>query len=192
MTRAELGADDDTVLAVYVGALEPPKDPVTPALAAIHLAALGVPIRLALVGDGSLRGPIESMLHQRGGGAIYLAGSRGDVRALLGAADIFVLATQREGLPFSILEAMALGLPCVVSDVPGCVEAIGADGLLVRDGSVAGFSDALWRLALDVDLRHALGTRARARSEMHFSADTMREETAAVYEEALETRRHGA
>ena len=88
-----------------------------------------------------------------------------DVPSHLRAADLFVLPSKREGLPVALLEAMACGLPCVASRLPGSTEAIiddGVNGVLTAPGDVAGLTDAIARLLCDESLRHRLGAAARA------------------------------
>jgi glycosyltransferase involved in cell wall biosynthesis len=187
-TRRALGVQDDTVLFIHVGSLAPPKDPLAPADAILALAREGLPVRLAIVGDGPLRGELERRSAQ-GGGALALLGHRDDIGHLLEASDVFTLSSSREGLPFALLEAMARGMPAVVSDVPGCREAIGSAGIVARTGDSASFAAAFRQLALDQALRGELALRARSRCAAEFSAGNMRDSTLAIYEWARRTRR---
>lgn len=93
-------------------------------------------------------------------------GHRDDVHRLLRAADIFTLPSYREGLPRSIIEALATGLPVVATDIPGCRELIdGSVGLLVPPGDPEQLRRALTTLANDADVRAGMSERARARAE---------------------------
>ena len=82
---------------------------------------------------------------------------------LLMEAQIFVLSTNFEAMPISILEAMRAGLPVVATDVGGIAESVRHEqtGLLVRRGDVAGLRDALARLIAGPALRVALGSAGR-------------------------------
>ena len=116
-----------------------------------------------------------------------------DVGRLLAAADVFVLTSQREGLSFSLLEAMAHGVPPVVTALHENVEAIGEAGVTIRadDDSL---SSALRRLAENPSERAQLGKRAFRRVSELFRASEMRARTRALYDDVLaEPRRpdHG-
>jgi glycosyltransferase involved in cell wall biosynthesis len=115
--RQRLGIPDDAPVAVTVANLKPQKDPL------FHVDVLAAwrqrraDARLVFAGDGPLRG--EVLAHARAVGvadALHLVGFVDDVRPLLAAADVFLLASAWEGLPRSVLEATAAGLPCVVRD----------------------------------------------------------------------------
>jgi glycosyltransferase involved in cell wall biosynthesis len=111
-------------------------------------------------------------------------GQRQDVPRLLGAADFFVLMSEREGFSFAILEAMAHGLPALVADVPENVEAVGDSGLAVPYGDERAIAAAFQQLG-DPEVRAELGARARGRVLDLFSAEEMVARTRAVYDEVL-------
>ena len=101
------------------------------------MKAAGHDIRLALIGDGPLRGAVETAVRESAEpDAVWLAGSRDDVAALLRAMDIFVLGSQREGISNTVLEAMASGLPVVATATGGNFELVerGVTGELVPPG----------------------------------------------------------
>jgi glycosyltransferase involved in cell wall biosynthesis len=93
----------------------------------------------------------------------------------LARARIFVLPSYAEGLPISLLEAMAAGLPVVVTPVGGIPTVIrdGEEGLLVQPGDVAGLASALNRLLEDAGLRQRLGNAARARCTERFGIENV-------------------
>ena len=101
-------------------------------------------------------------------GRVRLVGERRDVPQLLAAADVFVLPSTSEGLPVSVLEAMAAGLPVVASRVGGVPEQVsdGKTGLLVEPGDPNELAAALHRLTVDPSLRRRLGSAGRARAEL--------------------------
>jgi glycosyltransferase involved in cell wall biosynthesis len=125
--RAALGVGTGETLLLCVARFTPQKDHATLLDAFARLRERGHPLSLALVGDGPERGRCEAQVEAAGTeGAIFL-GARDDVPDLLAAADALVLASQFEGLPLVVLEAMAAGTPVVASRIGGMVEALGSD-----------------------------------------------------------------
>src|ERR1700735_1448722 len=102
-------------------------------------------------------------------------------------AQIFVLSTNFEALPISILEAMRAGLPVVATNVGGIAESVLHEetGLLVRRGDVASMRDALARLIAAPALRVAMGTAGRRLWSAQFTASTMTARTVEAYKLAL-------
>ena len=186
--RTALGASDDTVLALWVGTLDKPKQPHVAVRAVIAGARRGVPVHLAIVGAGPLREEAE-LAAAEDGAAISFLGHRDDVRPLLAAADVFVLSSLREGLPFSLLEAMAMGLPAVVAAGGGMEDVVGEAGIALRPGDESGLTNALTTLAMDPELRARLGRTARDRAADEFGVAQMRARTREVYERVLRDRK---
>ena len=187
-TRTALGIGDETVLALWVGTLDKPKQPHVAVRAVIAGARRGVPIHLAIVGAGPLRQEAELAAAENTSVVSFL-GHRDDVRPLLAAADVFVLSSLREGLPFSLLEAMAMGLPSVVAAGGGMEDVVGGAGIAVRPGDESGLTDALTTLATEPVLRARLGRTARARAADEFAVAQMRARTHEVYERVLQERK---
>ncbi len=185
--RADLGIRNGEVVVVAVGALDTPKDPLTPARAAIAAAARGIPIVLLFVGEGNLRPQVEEAVRGEEK-VVRVLGHRNDVRRVLAAADLFALSSHREGLPYVLLEAMAVGLPAIVSDYAGATDVVGDAGIVVRRGDLDAFAQALERVATDASERLLLGERARARIARLFSLDEMIARTREIYDSALEER----
>jgi glycosyltransferase involved in cell wall biosynthesis len=130
-------------------------------------------------------------LAERGlGERVRLAGSRHDIPAVFGAADLLLSTSDSEGLPNVVLEAMAAALPIVATDVGGTREALGETGRLCPAGDVDGLADALLALLGDRAAREDLGRRAQERVEREFPMERMIRETEATYSECLERRRH--
>lgn len=175
--RSALGLAEHDVAVLYLGQLEPRKDPIT-AVAAAESA--GEPVVLLVAGEGPLRADVEA----HAGPAVRVLGHRDDAPALLAAADMFVMPSEREGLSYAVLEAMAAGLAMVVSDGPGNPEAVGEAGVVTPFGDAGKLAAALTRLAADPAERARLGAAARARVLELFTAERMVQETAAVYEAA--------
>jgi len=116
------------------------------------------------------------------------------VPALLASAQAFALASDHEGFPLSVLEAMRAGLPVVASDLPGIREQLddGACGLLVAGHDEQAWAAALTRLAGDASRRETLGRAARTRWAREFGLGPMAEATWTIYRQALAGRPGGA
>ena len=164
--RTQLGVAPDRPVVIAVSRLVRHKG--YPELAR---AMQGVPdTELWVVGErlASDRGPnMEDVLREAGlGERLRMLGYREDIAALMAAADIFVLPSQFEGLPMSVIEAMLCGLPVVASDIRGPQEQVveGETGLLVPMGDAGALRDAIARLAADPDLRRRMGEAGRDRA----------------------------
>jgi GalNAc-alpha-(1->4)-GalNAc-alpha-(1->3)-diNAcBac-PP-undecaprenol alpha-1,4-N-acetyl-D-galactosaminyltransferase len=129
--------------------------------------------RLALVGDGPLAGALKEQARMIGvDNSIDWVGHVSDPFPLLRGAEFFVMTSRFEGAPNALLEAMACGLPAVVSDAsPGPCELIGTDespaGLIVPVEDASATADAIIRLARDETLRQRFGLAARERVRTH-------------------------
>jgi sugar transferase (PEP-CTERM/EpsH1 system associated) len=175
-----------------VGRLEPVKNTLHLIEAFIALAdrapALKPRLRLAVVGDGSLRGPILERLAASGlQSQVWLPGARDDIPQVLRALDVFVLPSLNEGISNTILEAMASGLPVVATRVGGNPELVEADksGFLPAGNDVGELAEALLRYADSTELRVLHGRRGRARVESHFSLAAMASAYLRTYDETL-------
>jgi glycosyltransferase involved in cell wall biosynthesis len=168
-----------------VGRLQAPKDPLTLVRA---LAELARPGEAVIAGDGPDRPAVESEVRRLGlESVVRLAGERNDVEELLAAADLFVLSSRSEGLPLSILEAMAAGLPVVASSVGGVPELVveGETGLLVPPGDPHALAAAIERLLDDSALRRRLGAAGRTRVSEHFDLASARRAHLDLYRTVL-------
>jgi glycosyltransferase involved in cell wall biosynthesis len=170
-SRPRARPDDDPPVIVSVGRLQAPKDPLTLVRAIGQLRDDRV--RAIVVGGGPDRPAVERELARLGLTTVDLVGQRADVADLLAEAQVFVLATRSEGLPFSVLEAMAAGLPVVASRVGGVPELVveGETGFLVPPADPSALAGALDGLLADPDLRERLGAAGRARVEGRFRLD---------------------
>jgi glycosyltransferase involved in cell wall biosynthesis len=131
-------------------------------------------------GDGDQRKELEQEIARRElGKRVHLLGHRWDVADWYDAADIFVLSSHLEGMPLSIMEAMAKGLPVIASAVSGIPEELGDTGHLLPDPGAAPDKTAaelgrvLAKWALDSELRVRVGERARERAQTLFREELM-------------------
>ena len=176
-------------LLLSVGRLKAPKDFPTLARALDRLPSDS--FEALIVGDGPERPSLEEEIERLGlGELVRLAGERRDVPELLAGADVFVLSSSSEGMPMSVLEAMAAGLPVVASRVGGVPELVvdGETGLLVAPGDVEELAAALERLIADTELRQRLGAAGRARARQEFDPDSFRRAHVELYSRELTKR----
>jgi L-malate glycosyltransferase len=163
--RAEFGIDEHTVVIGTVANLRAQKDYPNLLAAAAILRDRGRSIRFLTVGQGPLEAEIHAE-HARLGldGVVDLLGERADAVRIMSGCDVFVLASNNEGLPVAVMEALALGLPIVATAVGGLPEAVDdRNGVLVPARDPAVLADALDALAADPDRRARLGAGARER-----------------------------
>lgn len=139
-TRSELGASDDAPVAVTVGNLKPQKDPLFHVEVLAAWRALGPAsrdARLVFLGDGPLRAATEARAKTLAvDAALSLPGAQAPA-PWLAAADVMLLASQWEGLPCSVLEGLAAGLPVVVKDAGWGRDLAFAGAMLTRAGESA-------------------------------------------------------
>ena len=118
------------------------------------------------------------------------AGGQDNIPEWLHATDLYVLPSYREGLPRTVLEAMAMGLPIVTTHAPGCREAVshGENGLLVpvRDGQA--LAGAIEELVADEARRVRMGRRSRELAESRFRVETVVEQHLSLYRDLIQKR----
>jgi glycosyltransferase involved in cell wall biosynthesis len=193
--RREFGAPNDEFVILHVARLDPIKDHSTALQAFARAVAQTPQLRLVLVGDGPERPRIEREIADlRLQSSVTMLGQRGDVSELLSAADAFLLTSVSEGLPVTIIEAMAAGLPVVSTNVGGVPEIIddGDTGLLAPAGDGPAIAAALVRLSQDAALRTRLAERGRERAASRFSEQQMMQRYDRLYAELTKDRRASA
>ena len=186
----ELRAQPDRVPVrlAMVARFEPQKDHGTLLHALAHLTDWAW--ELDLIGDGPLRPQAAALARDLGiSHRVHFLGARTDVAELLAQQQVFLLITNWEGFPRSILEAMRAGLPVVASDVGGVRESVvdGTTGFVVPPCDPEALRARLGTLLRDPRLRTSFGQAGRARYEARFTFDRMLEQTLAIYGEV--TRR---
>jgi glycosyltransferase involved in cell wall biosynthesis len=167
-----------------VARLAPPKRADLVVRAAAVLRRRGIDVRVQLVGGGPLLSEVQSVIAECGAAAyVELLGDRDDVPALLAAATCFVLASDYEGCPLSVLEAMAAGLPVVVTRVGGIGEVVSPATGVVVGHSAAELADAIALVLSEPAVARAMGDAGRFVARERFTTERMAREVAAVYTE---------
>jgi L-malate glycosyltransferase len=127
-------------------------------------------IRAAMLGDGVLRPEIEALVREMGlQDAVILAGLRPDVERYVSRSRLFVNTSDSEGLPLSVMEAMACGVPCVVPDVGDLRDLVqdGVNGCVVADRTPEAFAERIAPMLADADRLAAFSRAARVASERY-------------------------
>lgn len=186
--RAELQAADDTLLVGTVGRLSPQKAQHLFIEAAGMVSARFPKARFVIEGVGPLQQQLTSQIREKGlEGRVVLIGSRNDIPKLIAALDVFVLTSAFEGLPLTLLEAMASAKPVVAPSINGIPDAVedGVTGLLVPAHDPAATARAIIQLLQHPEVRRKMGEAGRRRVEKDFTLEQMVAQTEQVYLELL-------
>jgi glycosyltransferase involved in cell wall biosynthesis len=143
-----------------------------------------VPVRAALIGTGPLEAPLLEQAERLGlAGRVHFPGFRRDLPELLEDVDIAVQPSLMEGLPHSVIEFLAKGIPVVASRLDGIAEAVeeGRSGLLVPAEDAGALARSIGELAGDRPRREAMGQAARDRAVKRFDAARMIEEVESFF-----------
>lgn len=196
-TRSELGAGPDDVVCGAVGRLVCEKGYRELLTAASRLKEHVPHARFIVVGqedvDKSDRLSADDIERGRRARVSFL-GMRRDIESIYAAMDLYVLASYREGFPRSAMEAAAMGLPMVATDIRGCRQVVdhGTTGLLVPPRDASALTDALAKLITDYGLRSRMGDAARKKAMAEFDQQRVIDTTLDVYERLLYRSRSSA
>ncbi len=192
--RKEMGAGPDEVLIGLVGRLVHEKGYREVFEAARRVAARSPQVRFAVIGpsdpdkaDAVTQAEIAAA---EAIGNITFLGMRHDVDDLYAAMDAYVLASYREGFPRSAMEAAAMGVPVIATNIRGCRQVVepGVTGMLVPARDAGALTDAITAMATNDERRRAMGRAARAKAQIDFDQHDVINTTLATYR-ALEARR---
>jgi glycosyltransferase involved in cell wall biosynthesis len=179
--RQEMNIPNDAVACLTVARMELVKGYqfLLKAASELQRRPVGSRLHYVWIGSGSMEPRIRAMVSRMGLRNITLVSSTSKVEQYLDACDVFVLPSLFEGMPVSIMEAMAKGLAVVATSVSGTTEELGPTGVLLPDpniapeATIAGLIDALEFLALDQATRETLGNGCRRRAEQLFTQNRM-------------------
>ncbi len=169
--RMNLGFGENDVALLNVSALERRKGTWRVIEALPQIRALSPRVRYLIMGEGPERANLEQRALELGvRDAIVFGGTTSDLTGYYNAADIFVMLSDQEAGSVALLEAMASGLPAVVSDNGGFREVVNAsNGVAVNMGDTQAIAAGLIGLVRDASRRAALGMAARAHVRDHFA-----------------------
>jgi glycosyltransferase involved in cell wall biosynthesis len=193
MVRAELGIGRDEIVVGSVGRLVHEKGYLDVIQAARVVRRKAPMVKFLVVGpyepdkrDGI---PEADLLAATGEGLITYLGPRDDIERLYTAMDLFLLASHREGFPRSAMEAAAMGLSIVATDIRGCRQVVDHEetGILVPPRDPNAIATALLRLASAPSVRHRMGKAAREKAATTFDHRRQIELTLAVYASLLKS-----
>ena len=179
--REKLGIPHDAWVACFVGRIVVEKGLLELGRAFADVHGEFPETRLVIAGtiteserDRSCQRKLTSQLNSDGSGdAVLFMGRVPDVRGILSISDAFILPTYREGMPVALMEAMAMGLPCIATDVAGCREEIvdGESGFLVEPRRAGPLKHCMRALLTDPASASSMGRAARARVLELFSLE---------------------
>jgi glycosyltransferase involved in cell wall biosynthesis len=185
--RMELGFDVDDMVIGTIGRFDPLKDFHNFVAAAAKLSAKRPNIKYLMVGrniewsNSTLRGWIES---DGLANNFKLMGAQSDVPYFLSAMDVFCLSSLNEAFPNVVVEAMAMGLPCVVTRAGDAAEILGDDDFAVPVRDSVSLSDALLKMCnLDQDERRKLGEQGAKKVRAEYGIEYIRKKYEAAYDE---------
>jgi len=184
VARQRLGWKPDEQRIGIVARLSEEKDHVSLLQAFVAVSARHPAARLVLVGDGPLRETLRTSIRDLGlTDTVDMLGSRIDIPQLLAGLDLFVLPSRSEGIPMTLLEAMAARLPVVATAVGGIPAVVrrGETGLLVPPGEPAALAEAISVTLDDRAMANAMGEAGRRRVEEEFDLRRVSEEYEALY-----------
>ena len=183
--REDLGLTDDETMILSVGRLVPEKAQKNLAEAAAILKSARNDVRFFIAGEGPCRKEIEDLILQKNlQTCFHLLGNRSDVGRLLNGADLFVLYSDTEGMPVSLMEAMSAGLPCIASDLEGIAQLIPDEtcGTLIPAGDPNLLAGTIRQVLDDPEKATEQGKAAAERIRNHFSLDSSCRQYAALFE----------
>lgn len=191
--RERLHLPDDAFVVAFVGRLVPAKN--LPALlhGVARYARAGRPIVMCLVGDGPERPALEAIAGEAPAGTVRFLGARQgqDVADVLRASDVFAMLSHSEGIPCALIEAMAVGLPSIVHDIPSLAQLVEHDvhGLRVAVDNPTELQLALESLSSSDVRRRRMGDMARALAVAEYGVDVVAAQHERLYRDAIAMHR---
>jgi glycosyltransferase involved in cell wall biosynthesis len=190
-TRKMLGIDPHVPVLIVVSSLIPRKDVASIVNALPEVVSQFPLLKCLIVGDGELKPALEELSKEKGlCNCVMWLGRRNDVSALMGASDVFILASKAEPFGFVNIEAMAQRLPVVATNVGGIPEIVvdSVTGMLFNPGDSRELCAAILRLLKDPDVREVMGNAGYERYKECFTLDSMANNYCNYYEKMAHSR----
>lgn len=187
--RYEFQIGMDAPLVGIIGRLKPQKDHSNFLLAAIQIRNKMPNTHFLIVGDGPLRDQLVAQAQSLGlGSSVIFCGIRKDIHTVLSALDMLVISSKWEGLPVTLLEGMAAGLPIVATAVGSIPEVLrdGEMGLIVAPSNPKDLANACLRLINSPVIRQRMGEAAHMHVKLNFSNDVMVNKIVDLYQELMQ------
>lgn len=182
--RQSLGLPADAPVVTFVGRLTAIKQPELFVQMAALVASRHPATRFLIVGDGELRGDVESAIAGRGlAGSVQLLGWRQDLPCIYAASDVVVLTSLNEGTPVALIEALASGVSVVSTDVGGVRDVVdeGKTGLRVPRGDADRLADAVVLMIERPEERRRMGAAGREAVTVRYALDRLVSDIASLY-----------
>jgi glycosyltransferase involved in cell wall biosynthesis len=193
LRREVLGLEENQFLVGMLARFHPTKGPDIFLEAASIVARQRADVKFVMVGKGmdQRNEALKSLIQANGiQSSVFLLGERSDMERIVPGLDVLCSPSRSESFPNVVIEAMACGVPCVVTDVGDSARIVGDCGLVVPKGNPEAIAAALVKvLDLHPREREGLGRKARERSKS-FSLDRTKEMFAMLYESLVEAGRH--
>lgn len=183
--RRALKLEKDDIVCVSMGDLIPRKN-YSIAIKAIAQCR-NEKIHYLICGEGAEKNKLKKLTEDlKIEKQVHFLGFRSDVKEILQAADIFLLTTFQEGMPRSMMEAMASGLPCIASNIRGCVDLLTNDtgGFLVPTDDEKQIADKIVKLAEHKELRQKMALENLERV-LEFDTEKIKKDTERLYENEI-------
>lgn len=182
----ELGIEEGDIAFLSIGELNENKNHLV-VLNAMNEIKDNEHIKYFICGQGPRKEEYENYIQQNGlQDKIKLLGFRKDIADLLNVMDVFIMPSLREGLPRSIMESMAYGMPCIVSNIRGCRDLVDNEkgGFLVEPSNVSQYAEKIMKLASDDSMRKEMGGYNKVKIQ-DYTTDVVLEQMKKIYGEVV-------
>ena len=190
--KIALGLDPGRPVVGFVGRLARQKGVTCMIKAALRVLEAGVAVQFLLVGEGELETALREMVRAyRVEDSVFLVGYRPEIPEVMAALDILMLPSLYEGLPYTLMEAMAAGRPVIASRVGGNRDLIddGKNGLLVPPGDPTALAESVIRLLAEPWTRDRMGAQALAAAHSRPAPEEMARHVVDLYYKLLNFER---